>query len=125
MTEPVGCTKVCHTCGRTFAWRKKWERDWDQIRYCSDQCRREKPGQLDARIEAAIIDVLSSRDAGASICPSEAARAVQPDNWKPLMERVRRAARRMVRRGRIEITQSGSVVSPDDFRGPIRLRIRA
>ena len=125
MTQPIDRTKVCRTCGRTFAWRKKWERDWDQIRYCSDQCRREKPGQLDARIEAAIIELLSSRDAGATICPSEAARAVQPDNWKPLMERVRRAARRMARGGRIEITQSGSVVSPDDLRGPIRLRAKA
>lgn len=125
MTQPIDRTKVCQTCGRTFAWRKKWERDWDQIRYCSDQCRREKPGQLDARIEAAIIELLSSRDAGATICPSEAARAVQPDNWKPLMERVRRAARRMARGGRIEITQSGSVVSPDDLRGPIRLRAKA
>ncbi|MCY2959176.1 MAG: DUF2256 domain-containing protein [Planctomycetota bacterium] len=32
-------TKTCATCGRPFAWRKKWERDWERVRYCSDRCR--------------------------------------------------------------------------------------
>jgi len=33
-------TKTCRSCGRPFAWRKKWERDWDRVIYCSDRCRR-------------------------------------------------------------------------------------
>lgn len=32
-------SKRCARCGRPFSWRKKWERDWDQVRYCSDKCR--------------------------------------------------------------------------------------
>jgi hypothetical protein len=32
--------KTCLTCGLPFTWRKKWERDWDAVRYCSDRCRR-------------------------------------------------------------------------------------
>ena len=32
--------KPCAACGRPFAWRKKWERVWDDVRYCSDRCRR-------------------------------------------------------------------------------------
>ncbi|NCO21938.1 MAG: DUF2256 domain-containing protein [Rhodobacterales bacterium] len=36
-------TKVCARCGRPFAWRKKWARDWDNVRFCSERCRREKP----------------------------------------------------------------------------------
>ena len=32
--------KVCESCGRPFAWRKKWGRVWDQVKYCSDACRR-------------------------------------------------------------------------------------
>jgi len=32
-------TKTCVACGRPFAWRKKWERCWAQVRYCSDRCR--------------------------------------------------------------------------------------
>lgn len=117
-------TKVCETCGRTFSWRKKWERSWDQVRYCSDQCRREKPGTLDAQLERAILDLLESRGRGSSICPSEAARAVRAEDWQPLMERTRRAARRLVRQGLVEITQSGAVVDPDGFRGPIRVKAR-
>jgi len=31
--------KICPVCGRPFAWRKKWERDWDMVVYCSDKCR--------------------------------------------------------------------------------------
>ncbi len=32
-------TKPCLACGRPFAWRKKWARVWDEVRYCSDKCR--------------------------------------------------------------------------------------
>jgi len=32
--------KTCAACGLDFAWRKKWERDWDNVKYCSDRCRR-------------------------------------------------------------------------------------
>jgi hypothetical protein len=31
-------TKICATCGRPFAWRKKWERDWPNVKYCSRRC---------------------------------------------------------------------------------------
>lgn len=31
--------KICAACQRRFAWRKKWARDWDEVRYCSDRCR--------------------------------------------------------------------------------------
>ncbi|GLK48351.1 hypothetical protein GCM10017620_13240 [Brevundimonas intermedia] len=31
--------KVCVACGLPFAWRKKWVRDWDRVRFCSDRCR--------------------------------------------------------------------------------------
>jgi len=34
--------KICQTCGRPFAWRKKWEKCWDEVKYCSDRCRGEK-----------------------------------------------------------------------------------
>ena len=41
-----------------------------------------------------------------------------------LMERTRRAARRLVAEGRLEITQRGQVVDPTQARGAIRLRLR-
>lgn len=36
-------SKTCAACQRPFAWRKKWERDWEGVRYCSDACRRKGP----------------------------------------------------------------------------------
>lgn len=33
-------TKTCLCCGLPFTWRKKWERDWAQVKYCSERCRR-------------------------------------------------------------------------------------
>lgn len=35
-------SKICAACGRPFNWRKKWERCWDEVRYCSERCRSEK-----------------------------------------------------------------------------------
>jgi len=31
-------TKICIVCERPFAWRKKWERSWDEVKYCSKRC---------------------------------------------------------------------------------------
>ncbi|MGF1635997.1 MAG: DUF2256 domain-containing protein [Cyclobacteriaceae bacterium] len=35
-------SKVCKTCGRSFFWRKKWEKVWDQVQYCSKRCSQNK-----------------------------------------------------------------------------------
>ena len=34
--------KICATCGRPFTWRRKWALVWDEVRYCSERCRRER-----------------------------------------------------------------------------------
>ncbi|MFZ8835635.1 MAG: DUF2256 domain-containing protein [Flavobacteriales bacterium] len=34
--------KICVVCQRPFSWRKKWERCWDEVRYCSNRCRNAK-----------------------------------------------------------------------------------
>jgi hypothetical protein len=33
-------TKICPVCNRPFSWRKKWEKDWNEVKYCSEKCRR-------------------------------------------------------------------------------------
>ena len=38
--------KVCAACGRPFAWRKKWARDWENVKYCSQRCRARRRGRL-------------------------------------------------------------------------------
>ncbi|AFY38685.1 Uncharacterized conserved protein UCP037205 [[Leptolyngbya] sp. PCC 7376] len=32
-------TKTCVVCGLPFTWRKKWEKCWDEVKYCSERCR--------------------------------------------------------------------------------------
>ncbi|MDR9397632.1 MAG: DUF2256 domain-containing protein [Salibacter sp.] len=34
--------KTCPVCGRPFTWRKKWEKNWGNVIYCSEKCRRNK-----------------------------------------------------------------------------------
>lgn len=34
--------KTCPVCQRPFQWRRKWAAVWDEVRYCSEKCRREK-----------------------------------------------------------------------------------
>ncbi|MCW2866379.1 MAG: hypothetical protein JWR20_567, partial [Marmoricola sp.] len=68
---------------------------------------------------------LAQRKAGATICPSDAARAVGPaedEGWRELMEPARRAARRLVAAGEVVITQKGQVVDPSTAKGAIRIR---
>ncbi|MEE2736345.1 MAG: DUF2256 domain-containing protein [Pseudomonadota bacterium] len=35
-------TKICPVCRRAFRWRKKWERVWDNVKYCSKGCGKSK-----------------------------------------------------------------------------------
>ncbi|MBN9793416.1 hypothetical protein DMP17_33240 [Pseudonocardia sp. TMWB2A] len=114
--------KSCVVCGRRIEWRRKWADDWEQVRYCSQGCRRRKVRPVDTELESAITGLLDRRKGGATICPSEAARAVDPDGWRDLMEPARMAARRLVDAGRVEIVQSGRVVDPSTAKGPIRIR---
>jgi len=120
VSEPA--EKTCASCGRRIQWRATWANNWDEVRYCSDACRARKVTEVDRELEASILGLLSARAATATICPSESARAIGGDEWRELMEPARRAARRLVARGEIDITQGGSVVDPSTAKGPIRLR---
>lgn len=122
MTPPA--PKSCAVCGRTITWRRKWARDWEQVRYCSDRCRARRSQVKDDPLEQQILALLATRARGATICPSEAARAQGEEGWRERMEPVREAARRLVQRGLLDIVQSGRVVDPSTARGPIRLRLR-
>jgi hypothetical protein len=83
---------------------------------------REKLDDMEKTLESAILDLLNRRDPGKTICPSDAARSVAPNSWRPLMEQTRAAARRLVARGQIVMTRRGKVVDPTLVRGAVRLR---
>jgi hypothetical protein len=35
-------SKPCAVCGRPMTWRKAWAKNWDDVKYCSEACRRQK-----------------------------------------------------------------------------------
>ena len=112
--------KPCAVCGRTITWRRRWERDWEAVRYCSAACRRAGLGGRDLELERTILVLLDARARRATICPSEAARAVGGEGWRDLVEPARAAARRLVARGEVEV--AGAAADPSTVRGPMRVR---
>ncbi len=72
-------------------------------------------------LREAILDMALQRGRDKSLCPSEVARALEPEDWQALMPEVRRVAAGMPE---IMATQNGVEVDPVTARGPIRLRLR-
>lgn len=111
--------KICAGCGRIIEPRKKWALQWDQIKYCSEKCRRSKKN---TNYENKILDLLIIRGFDKTICPSE----VLPDDQKAdkmIMAEVRSSARILVSKGKIVIMQNGRVIDPSTAKGPIRLKL--
>ena len=75
----------------------------------------------DSHIAQTLLSIAKARGANASFCPSEAARALNPADWRPLLPRVRSVAGRLQRDGLIAVTQSGRAVDALGAEGPIRL----
>lgn len=76
------------------------------------------------RMRSVLLELARSRGPERTICPSEAARALDADDWRELMEPVRAQACRLADEGLVEITQKGAAVDGRTARGPIRVRIR-
>jgi hypothetical protein len=77
----------------------------------------------DDAIGRVIFALLQARAANSSICPSEVARALAPDEtqWRALMPQVRRVAAELVGRRRLRVTSRGMEADALTARGPIRL----
>jgi hypothetical protein len=73
-------------------------------------------------INAALLRIAAERGPAKSLCPTDVARAVSTENWRPLLGAVRKVAADLARQGKIEILRKGKPVSPDEMRGVIRLR---
>ena len=52
-------TKICAHCGREMEWRKSWAKNWEEVKYCSDRCRKEKKSKKIPEVEVpTIVDAL-------------------------------------------------------------------
>lgn len=78
----------------------------------------------DAAITAEILRQTAALGPRKSICPSDVARALAPDEaaWRPLMGRVRHAALALQATGQVDILRKGKAVPREEVRGVIRLR---
>ena len=76
-----------------------------------------------AAIEDQIFALLAARQDGATLCPSEVARALRPDGgrWRALMPQVRQVAQGLARDQRLRVTRGGVPVDATGPGGPIRL----
>ena len=79
---------------------------------------------MDRAIADAIQKLLSARAATSSICPSEVARSLKPDEeaWRALMPEVRRVAAALAADGKLLVTRGDAIVDAMSEGGPIRLR---
>jgi hypothetical protein len=73
-------------------------------------------------ITDAMLRIAAERGPEKSLCPTDVARAVSTENWRPLLGAVRKVAADLARQGKIEILRKGKPINPDDMRGVIRLR---
>ncbi|MCA3388085.1 MAG: DUF3253 domain-containing protein [Roseomonas sp.] len=73
-------------------------------------------------ITATMLRIAAERGPEKSMCPTDVARAVSAENWRPLLGAVRQVATELARQGKIEILRKGKPISPDEMRGVIRLR---
>ncbi len=74
-----------------------------------------------AAAERAILDLVTARGAGKTICPSEAARVLDAENWRAHLKAIRAAAARLADRGLIRVTRKGKTVDIRTVKGVIRL----
>ena len=119
MRSPKFPAKVCATCGRSFAWRKKWARHWAEVVHCSDRCRSSRTRDHSVELEARILARLARSPRGASISLSDVLSAEE----QPRLAAAEAAARRLAHAATIDLVDGGVVVSPDHARGPFRLRL--
>jgi len=76
-----------------------------------------------ATVSQAIISMATDRGADKTICPSEVARALFPDNWRKHMDEVREVAIGLQQQGKVAITQKRELVDLDNIKGPIRIKL--
>jgi hypothetical protein len=74
-------------------------------------------------IEQIMLALVNARGLGKSICPSEVARRLSPENWRSLMVDVRSVAASLQAAGKLRITQGGVEVDLNTVRGPVRLSL--
>ena len=77
----------------------------------------------DAEISRILFELLATRGGTSTLCPSEVARALAPDEprWRALMPEVRRVVAGLASRGLVRVTSHGIEVDVLEVHGPVRV----
>lgn len=90
------------------------------------QRKKKKKKRLDEPIiRARIMALCSEAKPGKSIMPLTVAKDLDDESWRTYLRPIRIAAAKLAREGMIEILRKGKPADPDDFKGIIRLRLKA
>ncbi len=99
----------CAVCGLPFSWRSRWKDCWDEVRYCSQRCRRRKLRDSDQQLESQLLDLLRHGRQSVSELESSvtgaAAMGIAPDR-----QSVRMALRRLCVKGAVRIPRPARTV---------------
>ena len=109
-------TKHCLSCGRPFSEQKRWEENWDNIKYCSQKCRRNKWDKKFENLEKFILN-----NSNLNIVEVE-------ENYfnkknRDSHEIVKSACRRLHLSGKITILQKGKPILSTNFRGKYEIKV--
>ena len=77
----------------------------------------------DQIIRDCILRIAQKRGVDKSLCPSEVARDLHPEDWRSLMPEVRRVTALLLQEGLVAVTQFGNPVDPLDAKGHIRISL--
>ncbi len=117
-------TKTCIICGRTITWRKKWERDWHNVRYCSKSCRSRGVNDTDRQLETLVLSLLNSQPAGKQFTMNDITSDFRSGLKPATPDDVMHALRRLASDGRLEFLMNGRPTSPSAAKGNCQVRVK-
>ena len=75
------------------------------------------------KFQTVILELIAQRGPGKSICPTEAAQAIDTENWRSRLRDIRTAAIHLANAGEAAILRKGKPVDPNDFKGVYRISL--
>jgi len=78
---------------------------------------------MPASIADKILQMAAERGTEKTICPSDVARQMFPDDWRKHMDEIRKEAIALQKQGKVLITQKGIPIDTNNIKGPIRIKI--
>lgn len=109
--------KRCARCGTEFMPRRRYLRNWHAVKFCSRACALGGRKTQSLEFEKTIVDMLDDLQPGAFLRPAEVAMhlAGEDGEWRPLLEDVVRAARRLAHREQVTLLDQPDMIGSGEL----------